>query len=211
MKDLAIYGAGGFGREVALLIDQINREKSTWNFLGFFDDAKSNYPQNKIIGDGESLQSYANQISIVIAIADPQVRSAIATRLTNPHIEFPTIVHPKADLGSSINIVGKGSIITQGVILTTGIQIGDFVIVNLATTIGHDCQIGNFCSIMPGANISGNVHIGSKTLIGSGATILQNLVIGDEARVGAGAVVTRNVAQVDTVVGIPARSHKKHA
>jgi len=31
MKDIAIYGAGGFGREVACLINKINEVNPTWN------------------------------------------------------------------------------------------------------------------------------------------------------------------------------------
>lgn len=38
MKDIAIFGAGGFGREVACLIKRINKIKPQWNFIGFFDD-----------------------------------------------------------------------------------------------------------------------------------------------------------------------------
>ena len=38
MKDIAFFGAGGFGREVACLIKRINEKEPTWNFIGFFDD-----------------------------------------------------------------------------------------------------------------------------------------------------------------------------
>jgi sugar O-acyltransferase (sialic acid O-acetyltransferase NeuD family) len=209
MKDLAIYGAGGFGREVELLIEQINRERNTWNFLGFFDDAEGERPNTKVIGNGKVLQDSTSEISIVIAIADPQIRSRIVSKLTNPKIHFPTLIHPKADTGAASNMIGRGSVITQGVILTTGISLGEFVIVNLGTTIGHDCVIGDCCSIMPGASISGSVHIGANTLVGTGASILQNIHIGSNARVGAGAVVTRDVKASDTVVGVPAKSLKR--
>ena len=40
MNDIAIYGAGGFGREVACLLKLINEQKPTWNLVGFFDDGK---------------------------------------------------------------------------------------------------------------------------------------------------------------------------
>ena len=38
MKDIAIYGAGGFGREVACLIERINKARETpiWNFFSLF-------------------------------------------------------------------------------------------------------------------------------------------------------------------------------
>lgn len=35
MRDIAIYGAGGFGRETACLIKEINSVKPTWNLIGF--------------------------------------------------------------------------------------------------------------------------------------------------------------------------------
>ncbi len=38
MKPLVIVGAGGLGREVAWLVEDINRRKPEWNFLGFLDD-----------------------------------------------------------------------------------------------------------------------------------------------------------------------------
>ena len=38
MKNIAIFGAGGFGREVKTIIDSINsKNPNTYNFLGFYD------------------------------------------------------------------------------------------------------------------------------------------------------------------------------
>ena len=41
LKDLYIIGAGGFGREVAWLVERINQVEATWNIKGFIDDNKS--------------------------------------------------------------------------------------------------------------------------------------------------------------------------
>lgn len=41
MKDIVIIGAGGFGREVAWLIEDINKVSSEWNIVGFVDDNES--------------------------------------------------------------------------------------------------------------------------------------------------------------------------
>ena len=54
MKDIAIYGFGGFGHEVACLIQQINDVKPTWSIIGYFDDgvevgAECKY--GKVLGD----------------------------------------------------------------------------------------------------------------------------------------------------------------
>ena len=38
LKKLYIVGAGGFGREVAWLVERINAVNPTWNLVGFLDD-----------------------------------------------------------------------------------------------------------------------------------------------------------------------------
>ena len=38
MKDILVYGAGGYGREVACIINRINNKDKIWNFCGFIDD-----------------------------------------------------------------------------------------------------------------------------------------------------------------------------
>jgi len=35
MKDITIFGAGGFGREVKTIIDAINKSEPSYNFIGF--------------------------------------------------------------------------------------------------------------------------------------------------------------------------------
>ena len=35
MRDLIIIGAGGFGREVAWLVERINKKSIVWNLIGF--------------------------------------------------------------------------------------------------------------------------------------------------------------------------------
>ncbi|MDR1459358.1 MAG: serine acetyltransferase, partial [Bacteroidales bacterium] len=47
MKDIAIYGAGGLGREIACLIRHINENEPTWNLIGFFDDGKAKGSSNE--------------------------------------------------------------------------------------------------------------------------------------------------------------------
>ena len=39
LKNLIIIGASGFGREVAWLVERINKVCPTWNLIGFLDDA----------------------------------------------------------------------------------------------------------------------------------------------------------------------------
>lgn len=205
LTDIAIVGAGGFGRETALLIRQINKFSPSWNFLGFYDDAVDKIEHaEKILGNVDDLRHVTDSLAIVIAVADPASRKALRRRIANPAIHFPSLIHPGALSGDDQNVMGEGCILTAGCILTTRIQLGDFVIVNLLTSIGHDVVVGSYSSIMPNVSISGFVKVGEGCFIGSGARILQNLSIGNNATVGAGAVVNRPVEPNTTVVGVPA-------
>ncbi len=205
MKKIAIYGAGGFGRETALLIRQINQVTPTWELTGFFDDglvAGTSVDDVKVLGGVQSFKT-SGIPHLVMAIADPSSRNTLVLKIGEGAV-FPTLIHPRCELGDSANKFGKGCIFTSGVIMTTHIELGDFVIVNLASTLGHDVKVGDFSIIMPGCSISGNVRIGRSNIIGTGARILQNLTIGDDCRIGAGAVVTQNFGSNKTIVGVPA-------
>ncbi len=212
MKPLAIFGAGGFGRETAVMLRQINQHTTAWALIGFFDDGLQTNAEVdglKVLGNCKDLNTHADELSVCIAVADPVLRLGLINRISNPKIKFPTLVHPQANLGDAQrNKLGMGCILTAGAILTTGIEIGDFGIVNLATTIGHDARLGQCCTVMPGCSISGNVSIGEGCVLGTGSRIIQGITIGANCRIGAGSVVTKSFGSDLKIVGVPARGLK---
>ncbi|MBS1680084.1 MAG: acetyltransferase [Bacteroidetes bacterium] len=206
---IAIYGAGGFGREMLLMISQINEVTPTWDLVGFFDDG---IPKNEtvegsmVLGGIHELNSFPSSISLCVAVADPLTRKQLVSKITNKNIEFPVLAHPSSMLGDQLkNKFGKGSIVTAGAILTTGISIGDFAIINLSTTIGHDVCVGDFCTVMPACSISGNISIGACCLLGTGSRLIQGVKIGQSCIIGAGSVVTKSFASDKKIMGVPAR------
>ncbi|MCU7615079.1 acetyltransferase [Chryseobacterium sp. GMJ5] len=214
MKNIAIFGAGGFGREVKTIIDAINTENSdTYQFIGFFDDALekgsfvNNYP---VLGGIHDVNQYEKEISLVICIGDPQIKKKIISKINNKNILFPTIKHPKASVTDEFVTIGKGCIICEGTIITCNITIKDFVILNLMCTVGHDTVIEEYCSFMPSVNISGEVKIEQGVYVGTGAKIINLLEIGENTIVGAGAVVSKSLPPNCTAVGIPAKPIKFH-
>lgn len=190
MKKIAIYGAGGFGREVRGMLES----HPEFSFAGYFDDFKE--PQMKVIADQFD--------DVLIGIADPRIRARIVEVWAKKIIPFATLISPDVKPSPSVHL-GRGCIICSGVKFTIDIQLGNFVIVNLNSTIGHDVVIGDFCSLMPSVNISGNVVLGKRVFVGTGATVLQGLSVGDDVIIGAGALVTHNIAAGQKVMGLPAK------
>lgn len=207
-ENILIIGAGGLGREVAAMLTQTSLSKA-YNLLGFVDDN----PELKVInglpllGDTNWLLSQKDALHCILAIANPAVKRKMAQKLQScSNLSFPNIIHPSARLHHPDYIeLGMGNIICDGTILTTNVKLGNFNIINLACTLGHDCVLGDYCSIMPGVNISGGAHLQNGVYIGTGAKLIKSTLLEDFCTVGAGSVVNTNIAAGKTYVGIPAR------
>lgn len=214
MKDIAIFGAGGFGREVITVINDINKVEKLWNIVGFFDDGcKKGEIINgvPVLGTTQDLNSWNKEISVVVAIGNPIVKKKIINNINNRYVDYPTIIHPTVLIGDpSYVTIGKGCIICANNIITTNIKIGDFVILNLACTVGHDTIIGNYAAFMPACNISGEVKINDCVYCGTGVKIINQIEIGENSVIGAGAVVTSSQPDNCTIVGVPAKVIKRN-
>lgn len=214
MKDIAIFGVGGFGREVLALIKDINKVEPIWNIIGFFDDGYekgimvNGYPN---LGKTEDLNNWGTPLSLAVSIGSPVIKKGILDNISNPLIDYPTLIHPSAWIGDKEFVeIGNGCIICAGVMITTNVKINDFVILNLQCTVGHDTVINNLAAFMPSVNISGEVNIGEGVYVGTGAKIINQLEIGDYTIVGAGAVVAKSLPAHCTAVGVPAKPIKFH-
>ena len=212
LKDIAIYGAGGFGREVACLLHAVNRKNPEWNFVGFFDDNKPEgtfADYGEVLGGMDELNSWKEELSVVIAVGVPPVIKELAGHIVNPRISYPNIIAPDTVMLDPDRVAfGRGNILCTGCILSTNVQTGDFNILNSAVTLGHDTRIGSFNCIMSSVNISGNVSVGDGNFFGVKSTVLQGVRIGDGVRVGAGSVVMRNTADNFLYMGNPATKMK---
>ncbi|RZK26545.1 MAG: acetyltransferase, partial [Flavobacterium sp.] len=141
MKNIAIIGAGGFGREVKTIIDSINKVNPSYKFVGFYDDGfekgaiVNGYP---VLGGVEEINSLGKACSIVIAVADPKTKATIFSKIKNANVDYPNIIHPNVLISDDYVEIGLGNIICAGTIITCNIIIKDFVILNLMCTVGHD-------------------------------------------------------------------------
>jgi sugar O-acyltransferase (sialic acid O-acetyltransferase NeuD family) len=212
MKKIAIIGAGGFGREVKMLIDQINKNEQKFEIIGFYDDKEYTNDINGIayLGKLENINEVNYPLSIAVAIGDPQTKKKIIESINNQNINFPNLIHPSVLMGDDNVKIGFGNIICAGVIITVDIEIENFVILNLSCTLGHDTHVKSFSSFMPTVNISGEVLINEAVYVGTGAKIINLLEIGENTIVGAGAVVSKSLPANCTAVGIPAKPIKFH-
>ena len=208
MKDIAIYGAGGFGRETACLIKRINQVEPKWNLIGFFDDSKEIGTKNeygKILGGLNELNSWRKSLDVVFAIGSPRVVEKLSMSVTNPNVDFPNVIAPDVIIVDPENFsMGKGNLVTYGCLFSCNTHVGDFNTFNSYITVGHDVVIGKCNSFMPAVRISGSVKIGDRNFFGVNSVVLQLLTIGNDTVIGGSSIIIRKTKDGNTYVGNPA-------
>ncbi|EMF0270177.1 acetyltransferase [Enterococcus sp. C74] len=202
--DAIIVGAGGFGKEIAFLLQQQNE----YQWVGFVDDRKSEQSDvlgKPVIGKIADLLQVKTPMAVFLGIAAPTVKENISEQLRqNPHLLFPNLFAPSALIGLNVQL-GIGNILMPYTTYTADISIGDFNMINIGSTIGHDSIIGSYNAIFPNVNISGAVTLGDKNELGVGTKIIQERSIGDGNIIGAGSVVIRDIPHHSKWVGVPAK------
>ncbi len=207
-QQVIIYGAGGFGREVAWLAQRIEG----YHPVCFVEDSTTKHGEiiNKLpVMSLDDAYTQFPEAQISVGIGSPKVRQAITAKAISKGFQLASLIDPTAQYSEFIEM-GSGTVICAGNILTTNIKLGTGVQINLDCTIGHDAILDDYTTLAPGAHVSGWVHMGKRVYIGTGATIINGtsenpLTIGDDAVIGAGACVTKSIPARVTAVGVPAK------
>jgi sugar O-acyltransferase (sialic acid O-acetyltransferase NeuD family) len=212
MQSVAIYGAGGFAREAAWLVEACDGSRGAYRVECFVDDEADRHGQHlneiPVMGLQEAYSRFPDAM-LIGAVGSPSLSERLMQNAAMEGLAFGTLVHTRVEISRWVDI-GEGTLICAGNILTTNIVLGKHVHINLDCTIGHDVVMGDYTTLAPGVHVSGCVRIGKRVYIGTGATLLngtrdQPLVIADDVVIGAGACVTKRVDRGITVVGVPAR------
>lgn len=211
-KKLYIVGSGGLARETAQLCWQINELEELWDIQGYVSGSQKEVGETvgglPVVGTDEFLMNLPFEADVLIGIGSASLKRKIFDSVLskNPRLFFPNVIHPSATIDRSSVRLGRGNIVSAGCRFTCDIQIGDFNLFNLNTTVGHDTRIGSYAVINPGVNLSGGIVMGDEVLIGTGAQVLEGLKIASRTTLGSGAVLTKDVPEGGlTYVGIPAK------
>jgi len=207
MEDLVIVGAGGFGREVHQIVLDLNSVEKKWNVLGFLDEASAKHGSEvhglPVLGGIEWLR-HQGSVSVVIAIGHPAPKRKMVVSIeAMGSINFATLVHPLAWSGQNVKL-GKGVIVAAGVRMTTDIEIGDHVILNLNCTVGHDAIVGDYTTLAPNVNLSGGTIVEEGCDLGTNSVTLPAMRLGRWSVFGAGAIIAKNMPSNVTALGVPA-------
>lgn len=202
---VAIYGMGGFGREILPLV---RLQRGPDADIVFVDDHRSVQTVNGVPVISFE-QAADDRRAFTIAVAAPAIRRAIAEKCVSAGVSFLDVLAPDVVVYDDVQF-GNGLIACARSMFTSNVRIGKHFHSNLFCYVAHDCIIGDYVTFSPRVSCNGSVIIEDGAFIGTGAVMRQGthdrpLRIGAGATVGMGAVVTKDVPPSTTVVGNPAR------
>lgn len=208
---LVIVGAGDFAREVLWAAQEAAAQGTSPPPAGFLDDAPERAAEMLRAAGVElpvlgTIGGYAPRPEdrLVCAIGAPRTRLAVCDRLVAAGARFTNLVHPTAAIGPGARL-GTGIFMWRYATVSVNVTLGDFVIMNAYSGIGHDAVVERGCTLSGHVDITGRAWLEQGVFVGSHASVLPGARVGEFATVGAGSVVLRRVQAGRTVLGVPAR------
>nr|WP_255463728.1 NeuD/PglB/VioB family sugar acetyltransferase [Pantoea formicae] len=205
---LAIYGAGGMGREVLILARQIHQDSPRWDDIVFIDDiAPGRVLKGVPVMSFE--QAIAEPIEVAIAVGEPALRAKLANKVREQGISLATLIHPDIVV-SDCTRIGAGCVLAKGVFLSCDVTLGENSCMQAFSSVGHDAYIGNDVVISTYVTTGGNVKVHDRVFIGMSAVIQEKVNVGADTIIGMGAAVFNDIAASMIALGNPARVMRKN-
>lgn len=205
VKDLVVVGSGGLN--LVRLLEDINADKKTYNFIGFLEKDKEKHGKEvlgyPILGDDDLLLTeFRNCTVINNVMGTPRLHEVVTRNLRERYgiTEFPNLIHPTVDM--RYVKVGIGNIIYAHSILEPLSCLGDFNILFQAF-VAHETKVGNY-NLMANSTVGSRATIGSYNLLGNGCYVTNSCKVGDDNVIGVGAIVMQPVKSGQRLLGNPA-------
>ena len=205
MRRLMLVAASGLAREVL----QVVRMAGTFGRVRVVDDDPARWGHEldgePIVGGLDLVREYDDH-SLVVCAGQGRARRAIVARLVDLGVDqgrFVSVVHPRVLVPVGCT-VGAGSILLEGVVMTTHVTVGAHVVVMPHATLTHDDVLADYATVCAGVTLGGNVHVGEAAYLGMGSSVRERLTVGRDATLGMGAVLLQSLPSSETWVGVPA-------
>lgn len=197
---LAIYCAGGLGKEIIALARTVCR----WENIIFVDDVTDDeWYQGAKVFRFDEVKDFPDEVEFVIANGEPEVREMLYNKIKEAGYKMTTIYGPGCSILPGAQI-GEGCILFDcGV--SADVVIAHNVLINTKVVIGHDAVIGAHSIVSAFCFIGGYTKLGNKVYMAPGSMAKDRIIIGESAIISFGAVLLRNVKSNVIMVGNPAK------
>jgi sugar O-acyltransferase (sialic acid O-acetyltransferase NeuD family) len=207
LNQLIILGAGGYAQELLWIVDDLNSQSPSWDFLGFVDPKsaarKGQFHYDRPILGGWDDVPKQTEIYFACGIGSPASRATECAEAERRGYKPAALVHPSVIAARHVQI-GEGTVVGAGCILAPYAVLGRHCSLNLGVTIGHNSSMGDYCVLSPGAQLLGAAKLGERVFLGANATVYQGRKVGAGSIVGANSFLLTHLGPGASVIGVPA-------
>jgi sugar O-acyltransferase (sialic acid O-acetyltransferase NeuD family) len=215
MKKILVIGDSNFTKVVIDIIE----DEGEFEIFGVIDclNVGKEYLNYNVVGRKEDIPKIIEENNIyggVLAIDNNWMRKEIYSRVQSicGKFNFITIIHPTAIIGKNV-IIGSGSLIMAGVVINSDAIIGEFCLLKMQSSLGHEGLMEKYSSLSFGVITGGNLKLGTFSKISFSTSVIENIKIGAHSFIGAGSLVLKNIPSFSVAFGVPAnksRNRKKN-
>jgi sugar O-acyltransferase (sialic acid O-acetyltransferase NeuD family) len=205
MRGVTLVAASGLAREVMAAL----RASGLSDRIALVDDDDRLWGTRiggaSVVGGLE--QAAASTDLLLICAGRGQVRRDLVARLSALGVEddrYTTLVHPAVVLPGNCR-VGPGSVLLDGVVLTTDVVVGAHVVAMPHVTLTHDDVVDDYATLCAGVSLAGGVHIGQEAYLGMNSCVREHLTVGARGVLGMGSALLSSLPPGETWGGVPAQ------
>lgn len=206
---LGIYGASGLGMEFETVATLVQGQQNRWEDIVFIDDDATKVGTTllgrMILSRHAAADMFGDKgIEFIVAMGEPSLREKIYSILKSEGLGCTNLIHPTVSYGKDLEL-GEGIIAGRYCTLTTKAKIGNNVLIQALSTMGHGVMIGDNSIISSFDFIGGGTIIGSNTYIAPHCCLRNGIKIGSNSIIGMGSVVTKDIPDGVVAYGNPCK------
>ncbi len=196
---VVIVGVG----TTAMIVADILLESHNFKLAGYVGTKKEeeHLKRSKIyhgvpfLGDHSILKSLkkGDITGFVVAIGDNHIREKVYYEAMQADLIPVNAVSRKAIINSDVEL-GKGVVVSPGVVLSHGVTIGSNVILDPSAIVHVETTVSDHCYLFAGVVVCGRCYLEKNVTVEAGAVVQTGVKIGKNNRIEAGRVVRKNVA-----------------
>ena len=210
MYDVIILGAGGTGREICEMFDEVF-DKKNFRLKGFLSDVLDILDgfeiETPLLGTIKDYEIQEND-RFILAIGNPSGRRKVAEKILSCGGKFVNFIHPSAKVLRSAKF-GQGVIIFPFAYVGANSEIGDFCFMNIFAGCGHDTKLGKFSEMAPYSVIAGGVCTGEECFLAMHSAVSPKIILGNRVVISQGSTTQKNQPDDSLIVGVPGKRLRK--
>lgn len=211
MKKILVIGDSNFTKVVINIIE----DEGVFEIFGVIDcfNVGKSFLNYDVVGTKEDIPRILKENDIyggVLAIENNWMRKEVYERVQSicGELNFITIIHPTSIIGKNV-IIGRGSLVMAGVVINSDSEIGEFCLLKMQSSLGHEGIMENYSSLSFGVITGGNLKLGTFSNISFSTSVIENIKIGAHTFIGAGSLILNNIPSFSVAYGVPAVNNRK--